>query len=106
MATSISLKQNDLRPIISFTLTENGTAKNLTGATSATLKMRSGATTVSRAGSITDATNGVVQVTFTGTDTAVTGTYEAEIEVIWPTNLPQTFPNTGYFTVNIVDDVG
>ena len=106
MATEISIKQNDLRPIIAFTLKENGTAKNLTGATSATLKMRSGATTVSRAGVISDATNGIVQVTFTGSDTAVSGGYEAEIEVVWPTSQPQTFPNEGYFTINIVDDVG
>lgn len=105
MATSISIKQGDLRPIIVFSLTENGVAKNLTGATSATLKMRSGATTVTRAGVITNAAAGEVSVTFTGTDTAVNGAYEAEIEVIWPTNQPQTFPNTGYFTINIVDDI-
>lgn len=106
MATSISIKQNDLLPVIQFTLTENGGAKDLTGATSATLKMRSGATTVSRAGVIAGGSGGIVNVTFTGTDTAVNGAYEAEIEVVWPTSKPQTFPNTGYFTINIVDDVG
>ena len=102
---AVSIKQNDLRPILTFTLKENGVAKNLTGATSATLKMRSGATVVSRAGVITDATNGVVSVTFTGTDTSIVGDYQAEIEVIWPTSQPQTFPNDSYFTISIVDDV-
>jgi hypothetical protein len=103
---AISIKQNDLRPILTFTLKENGVAKNLTGATSATLKMRAGATVVSRAGTISDATNGIVTVTFTGTDTSQVGNYEAEIEVVWPTSQPQTFPNDSYFTITIVDDVG
>jgi len=105
MATTISIKQNDLRPIIQFTLSENGAVKNLTGATSATLKMRTGVTTVTRLGVITSAVGGIVQITFTGTDTSVVGTYQAEIEVIWPTAQPQTFPNDGYFELIIVDDV-
>jgi len=106
MATTISIKQNDLRPIIQFTLSENGVAKNLTGATSATLKMRTGVTTVTRLGVISSPASGIVQITFTGSDTAVNGVYQAEIEVIWPTGQPQTFPNDGYFELIIVDDVG
>ncbi len=103
---AISYKQNDLLPALQFTLKENGVAKDLTGASSATLKMRSGATTVSRAGVITTPASGLVTVTFTGTDTAVNGAYECEIEVVWPSSKPQTFPNDGYFTITIVDDVG
>ena len=55
----------------------------------------------------TPRTGGTVIYTAASGDTATSGTYQAEVEVTWTTPAGvETFPNDGYFTIIVVDDLG
>ena len=109
MAT-IRIKQGDLRPIITATLVDStDTAIDLTSASSVKFVMNlQGSTTnkIDAAGVILTAASGIVTYTWVGTDTDTIGTYDAEFEVKWATDIYQTFPVRNYLTVEIVQDLG
>lgn len=107
MAT-FTIKQNDTSPAIQTQLLDgNGDPVNITGA-SVTFHMRTapaGATKIDASATIVTALTGTVNYTWTGTDTDTPGTYEAEFEVIYADSSVETFPNSGYITVTVVDDI-
>lgn len=106
----IVIKQGDLRPSISATLTDStGAAIDLTSATSVKFIMKSPTSSsakISTAGVIETAASGIVSYTWNGTDTDTVGTYNAEFEVDWGSGVYQTFPADGYLEVEVVADLG
>lgn len=104
-----SIKRNDRRPRWRYGLTVNGEPADLTGATAVRFIMKQGATTKvnKQAMTVIDATSGLIEYAWGATDTDTSGVYNVEVEVDWggsPAEL-QTFPNEGYFTVTITDDL-
>jgi hypothetical protein len=106
----LTIKQHDLFPALSVTLSDANGPVDLTAATAVKVIMHSGVTTVT--GTMTKAPNqtttGKGQATYqwVSPDTSVVGTYDTEFEVTWPTALPETFPNDGYKSITIVADLG
>lgn len=106
---SFYVKQNDTKPAIRATLKDgDGTVINLTDAT-VRFHMRaigSSTNTVDAAATVVSpATGGVVQYSWAADDTDTIGTYQAEFEVTYGDLSVETFPNTGYIVVEIVDDI-
>lgn len=102
------IKTNDTSPKLAVTLTNSsGNAINLTGCTARFHMKGYGAPSlkVGAAATITDATNGVVEYEWTGTDTDTAGTYYGEIEITYGDASVETFPNNGYFTIIIKEDL-
>lgn len=113
------IKRRDTRPILEAALKNgDGTAYDLTGAGSVTLHiLTAGGTLVSKAMSVYGApTNGVVRYTFLAADwTDIPASpstlrfgdndHRMEIEVVNGT-LRLTFPNDGYDTLRVTDDLG
>lgn len=110
MGTSFVIKQHDLLPPYEAVLSDNGVPVDLTTATEVRLL------TADKTGLILNVlmTKDPDQVTNPGKvtyfwqsgDTAVAGSYKAEIQVIWPGTLPQTFPADGYLQLTIKKDLG
>lgn len=102
------IKQNDTRPILSATLVNSdGSAPDLTGST-VVFKMRKygeSSTKVDAAAAVTGATTGVVQYTWSASNTDTVGSYEAEFQVTFSGGGIQTYPNNRYIDVEIVDDI-
>ena len=97
---SVKIVQDDTRPPLEFTLTQDGAPVDLTGctvkfymkdATSGAVKI-SGATCT-----ITDATKGKCRYSWQGSDTNTAGGYVGEVEVTFPDGKIQT----GYKQVSI-----
>lgn len=111
MAEVFSIKQHDLLPELVVTLLDNTVAVDLTDAVSARLLMRNlvAGLKVDAPVSILDpavpANTGKVKYTWGLADTDIVGVFNAEVEVIWPGNKPQTFPGDGYFTVKVGNDL-
>jgi hypothetical protein len=110
------LKQNDRRPLFVVVLKDNfgeptEAIVNLTTATSAVFNMRSATTPfavkVNRGtATISNAAGGEVTYAWAAVDTADTGTFHAEVEILWNDGKAETFPNNGYWDVTITDDIG
>lgn len=102
------IKTNDTGPVLSVTLTDaNGNGIALAGA-SARFHMKAfGATSlkVDEVATITDDVHGVVQYNWSSSDTDTAGTYYGEIEVTYGDATVETFPNNGYFTIIIKEDL-
>lgn len=102
------IKTNDTSPKLAVTLEDaNGNGIPLAGATArfhmkafgaASLKIDSPVT-------ITDDVIGVVEYTWVVGDTDTAGTYYGEIEVVYGDQSVETFPNNGYFTIIIREDL-
>jgi hypothetical protein len=108
--TRVTIKKDDLLPNIRATLTDaDGSAIDLTLASGVRFVMKKpGATTskVNASASVVTPGSGVVQYTWSGTDTNTSGVYYAEFEVNWGGGVYQTFPASGYLEVEIVPDLG
>lgn len=50
-------------------------------------------------------TLGIVEYEWASEDTEVAGGYRAQVEVTWTNGKPQTFPNSGYFPIDIQPDL-
>mgnify|MGYP002626463953 FL=1 len=102
------IKQNDTRPTITATLIDgDGSLAALTGAT-VSFKMRkvgSTSATVDSSASVTSIANGEVTYTWSASDTATVGSYEGEFQVTYSSGGIQTFPNSGYIEIEVVDDI-
>jgi len=102
------IKQNDTRPAITATLIDgDGSLAALTGAT-VVFKMRKvggTAVTVNSSATVTSVDNAEVTYTWSASDTSTVGSYEGEFEVTYSSGGVQTFPNSGYIEIEIVDDI-
>jgi hypothetical protein len=109
MAFLRTMKQGDTRPKLVVLLTSNGSAIDLTGATVRLLMREEGSLSpgVETTGStdVTSALSGEVTWTPDAADTADAGTYELEFEVTHADGGIETFPNDGYGTLVLKDDI-
>jgi len=106
---TFNIKQNDDRPLLdAFLRDDRDRPVDLTGATvlfhmrlatDNSVKINGGSVTV------VAATAGSVRYTFTTSNTDTAGIYEAEFQVTFSDGTVQTFPNDGYITIVITDDV-
>lgn len=111
---AFTIKQNDRRPLFVVALKDDfgeltEAPVNLTTASTVVFNMRTatgGTIRVNRGGAaITNAAAGEVTYSWGTADTALNGSYEAEVEVTWADGKVETFPNNSYWTVTIVDDI-
>lgn len=106
------LRRNDLLPSIRMQARySDGTAVDLTGATSPTFRMRSysaadGSTPkVAATAVVVDAVDGQLRYDWTGTDTDTAGMFLAEFEVRL-NGKRLSFPSADILTVQITEDIG
>lgn len=108
------LKYRDTLPTLEVTLLDpDGTAHDLSGATSAKIHIRlSSGTTATKSATIYNPSGGVLRYTFLATDWTdltvplIVGTHRMEYEVLGPSTARLTWPNDGYDTLRITDDLG
>ena len=102
------IKTNDTSPKLAVTLEDaSGNEINIAGA-NARFHMKSFEATslkVDAPMTITDASGGTLQYSWVNADTDTAGTYYGEIEVTYADNTVETFPNNGYFTVIVKEDL-
>ncbi len=102
------IKTNDTSPKLSVTLTDAlGTPIGLAGC-SARFHMKAfGASSlkIDAVADIEDVVNGIVEYSWQAGDTDTAGTYYGEIEVTYGDATVETFPNNGYFTIIIKEDL-
>lgn len=103
------IKTNDTSPKLAVTLEDaSGNAIDITGNNGVRFHMKAfGATSlkVDAPMTVTDALSGIVQYPWIGADTNTAGTYYGEVEVTYADNTVETFPNNGYFTIIIKEDL-
>lgn len=103
---SIKIVQNDTRPPLDFSLTQDGAPVDLTGCTVKFYMKNSTTGSVKINGAtcaITDAIKGKCRYNWTGSDTDTVGTYLGEVEVTFADSKIQT----GFKQLSIVirDDI-
>jgi hypothetical protein len=108
---AFQIKQNDRRPYLEFQLLEpDGTTPlDVSGADEITFIMRkegSGVADVNAACTEVDWSLGQGVYEWQDGDTAVTGSYQAEWEIVWPGDERQTVPVDSYYSVIVIDDLG
>ncbi len=101
------IKRGDRRPRWRVALKADGVAVDLTAAVSYKFTMKMGGTVkVNKATMIVVvAASGIIEYAWGATDTDTAGTYDAEVEVDWGSSEVQSFPSTGYFTIQINEDL-
>jgi hypothetical protein len=102
-----NLKQHDRKPSIAATLTLDGVAVNLTGASvKFIMSTAPGATPkVNATATIVSAVNGQVRYDWLAINTDTAGLYDAEWEVTYSDTTKQTFPTTTYLVIDIYPDL-
>ena len=103
------IKTNDTSPKLSVTLTDAlGTPIGLAGC-AARFHMKAFGASSLKIDAVADIDedfdSGVVEYSWQAGDTDTAGTYYGEIEVTYGDNTVETFPNNGYFTVIIKEDL-
>lgn len=108
---AFSTKQHDTKPWV-FTLKENGSGVDLTGASTVVIHMLDSAlNSVINGGTVTPDAD---QTTYPGKcsyppvagDVDASGEFSAEFEVTWGDGTISTFPHDGYETITIHPDLG
>ena len=100
-------KTGDTGPTnVTTLLDRDGNPADLTGATVKFLMRRGAAVKINAFAEIVDPAAGTVRYHRTGGDTDTVGVYQAEYEVVFSSGDRQTFPEGGYLTVVINDDIG
>lgn len=105
----LTVRQGDTSPVYTAYITDpsGSVAVDLTGAT-CTFVMRelnNTTPTVSAAMTVTSATAGVATYTWTAADTAIAGLYMAEVHVLLANGSTYTYPNGGYQTIQIEENL-
>jgi len=95
------LKQNDTKPSLSASLTQDGSVVDLT---EATVKFHMG-DVVDAAAVVSGALTGVVRYDWDAEDTETAGSFPAEFEVTFSDGTIETFPNDGYLTIEIQSEL-
>lgn len=92
------IRKGDRAPAIEAELTRMGKVADLTLATSVQFiyQPEAGGTVISRTASIVDAKLGVVKYNWVADDTATVGTFKMYWSVIWPSGVPESFPNRSH----------
>lgn len=105
-------KTNDNYPSISGVISDASGALNIFTAVSLKFLAKSGSTTITGVAVNDDdgttPNRGKWHYTWGGTDLAVAGTYQVEIEVTWPSSKVETFPSssTNNPTFSVTADIG
>jgi len=102
------IKTNDTSPKLGLTLTNSaGNAVGLSGASARFHMKKYGETSlkVDADATITDASGGVIEYAWQSSDTDTAGTYYGEVEITYGDSTVETFPNAGYFTIIIQEDL-
>jgi hypothetical protein len=96
------LKRNDDKQSLVYVLqNEDGTTPNLVGSSVQFVMGKKNKLIINSPAIITSETDGIVTYDFKKEDTLIDGNYMAEFVVTFATGEQQTFPNRGYITVNI-----
>ena len=108
MSYDITLKRGDTRHAIKAVLKDSdGAPVDLTGCTVKFLMAPLGRPAViDREVHVQDAEAGEVWVVWVPGDTDISGVYRAEFKVTYPDGRRETFPNSGYISINIMNDLG
>ena len=104
----VTLKRGDTRRAIRAVLKDaDGDPVNLTDC-QVKFKMAplSGPATISRAAHIQNAEKGEVWVVWVPGETDTAGIFRAEFKVTYPDGRKETFPNDGYISIQIMNDLG
>lgn len=107
----ITIKKDDTRPVIQRYLIQNidGATSPITLTTASSVRFimkKSGWPAVEGVASIVTAASACVAYKWATGDTASAGLYDAEFEVTWADGGYETVPNDGYFSIEIVEDLG
>lgn len=103
------IKQNDTSPAIQkICLDSTDTPVNVTGASVRFLMRQKGFDTVkvSGIGSVVDGAAGIIKYQWSAGDTDTAGVFEAEFEVTYADSTVETFPNSTYIDVKIIEEIG
>ncbi len=102
------IKQGDLEPPLEIQLTSGADPVNLTGAARVRFIMSSKAGTKVDADMVVadqSTRPGVVRYIWQLGDTDTIGSFNAEVQVVWPADRPQTFPSYQYFVIDVTRDL-
>lgn len=105
---AFKIKTNDTSPKLTVDLSDaSGAAVNLLGSTARFHMKKYGDTSlkIDASADITNAAGGRVEYSWASGDTDTAGTYYGEIEVTYGDLTVETFPNNGYFTIIIQEDL-
>lgn len=105
MAATFNLKQHDTSPALIYRLKP---AVSLSGASIVfNMRRRGGSAVISRAAASIEGnpSAGTVRYNWEPSDTASVGLFEAEFEVTYTDGTVETFPNSGFITVQIAGDI-
>ncbi len=105
MTETFFIKRGDTSPAIRYVLEPATTI--LSGATVRfQMRERGGALVIDASALVTAATGTpAVQYNWLAADTGTAGQFEAEFRVVYADGSIETFPNSGYITVRIAEDV-
>lgn len=108
MSKIIVLKRGDTRTAIRATLLEpSGSPVDLAGASVRFIMSDfRGNQRIDRMAEIVDASQGKVWFVFEPGETEEAGTYRSEFEVTFSDGRKETYPNSGYLTIEIIPDLG
>lgn len=102
---TFSIKKNDTSPSLIYQLTL-GDGQTISGATVRFhMADADGSVIVDAAAAIHSESLAQLRYDWVAPNTATSGAYRAEFEVTFGSGAIETFPNTGYITVKIIDDL-